>query len=86
MFSADIFNPNIVNDKGKMDTAGVGLPESMCVTDGAVAVFGEVLLKKLLGDDAGLGKAVHTFSYFHVDPAFFINNIAKVVSEDDFFG
>ncbi len=44
------------------------------------------MFKELVGDDAGLGEAVHGFSNFDIDPSFVIDQVLEVVVNDDFFG
>ena len=40
----------------------------------------------MVGDDAGLREAVHSFSNFDIDPSFFVDQVSEVVFYDDFFG
>ena len=48
--------------------------------------FGKLLLKELvLGNDAGLGEAVHSFPNFDVDPSVFVNQVPEVVFYDNLF-
>jgi hypothetical protein len=45
----------------------------------------KLLLEELVGNDAGLGEAVHSFPNFDVDPSFFVNQVPEVVFYDDLF-
>ena len=42
-----------------------------------------MLLKELVGNDAGLGEAVHSFPNFNVDLSVFVNQVPEVVFYDD---
>ena len=44
-----------------------------------------MLLKELVGNDAGLGEAVHSFPNFDVDPSVFVNQVPEIVFYDDLF-
>ena len=48
-----------------------------------VTFFGKSLLEELVGNDAGLGEAVHSFPNFDVDPSVFVNLVPKDVFYDD---
>ena len=45
MFAANIFDSEIVKDKGKRDRTGVVFPEAVCVTNGAVTMCGKIFLE-----------------------------------------
>ena len=64
-----IFDAKVINNKDKRDVACVVLPKPGCVTAFVVAVGSEALAEKVVGKDSGLGKAVHTFSYFCIYPS-----------------
>ncbi len=51
-----------------------------------VTLFGQSLFEELVGDDAGLGEAVHAIANFRIDPSFVINPVPEVVFDDDLFG
>ena len=51
----------------------------------AGTLFGKSLLKELVGNDAGLGEAVHSFPNFDVDPSVFVNQVPEVVFYDNLF-
>ena len=60
-------------------------PEARSVLALAVTLFGKSLLEELVGNDAGLGEAVHSFPNFDVDPSVFVNQVPEVVFYDDLF-
>jgi hypothetical protein len=80
------FYPEVVNYEAENDTAPDVTPESWRVLALVVSLFGESLLEELVGDDAGLGEAIHPFSNFDIDPSFVIDQVAEVVFDGDFFG
>ncbi len=74
------FYPEVVNYKAENDTAPDVTPEARSVLALVVTLFG------LVGDDAGLGEAVHAFVNFNIDPSFVIYQVPEVVFDDDLFG
>jgi len=40
-----------------------------------ISFFGKALLEELVDEDASLGKAVHSFTDFDVDPSFFVDQV-----------
>jgi hypothetical protein len=79
------FYPEIVDDEAENDTLPDVTPEARSVLALVVALFGQSLFEELVGNDAGLGEAVHSFSNFNVDPSFVIDQVPEVVFYDDFF-
>jgi hypothetical protein len=53
VFSPNVLDTKVVNDKGEGDVASVVSPESWGSRSGGIAVFGEMLVKLLVGNEAG---------------------------------
>jgi len=79
------FYPKIVDDEAENNTSPDVTPEARSVLALVVALFGQSLFEELVGNDAGLGEAIHSFSNFNVYPSFFVDQVLEVVFYDDFF-
>ena len=79
------FNTKIVDDKAENNILPDVTPEARGVLTLVVALCRQLLFEELVGDDAGLGEAVHSFSNFNVYPSFFVDQVPEVVLYDDFF-
>ena len=64
---SDVFYSKVVDDEGESDGSRSVSKEAGSVGSGDVAVGAEVLGKALIGEDAGLRKAVHAFADFGHD-------------------
>jgi hypothetical protein len=51
-----------------------------------VTLFGQSLFEELVGNDAGLGEAVHAFSNFDIYPSLFVDQVPEVVFYNNLFG
>jgi len=78
-------NTKIVDDEAENNTSSDVTPEARGVLALVVALCGQSLFEELVGDDAGLGEAVHSFSNFNVHPSFFVDQVPEFVFCDDFF-
>jgi hypothetical protein len=79
------FYSKIIDDEAENDAAPDVMPEARSVLALVVTLFGKSLLEDLVGNDAGLGEAVHSFPNFDVDPSVFVNQVPEVVFYDDLF-
>jgi len=77
------FYSNIIDDEAENDAAPEVALEARSALALVVTFFGESLLEELVGNDAGLGEAVHSFPNFDVDPSVFVNQVPEVVFYDD---
>ena len=77
------FYPKIVNDKAENYAAPDMTPEARSVLALVITPFGQFLFKELVGDDAGLGEALHAFPNFDIDPSVVVDQVPEVVSFDD---
>jgi hypothetical protein len=82
----DYFYHKVINNKAENDTAPDVTPEAWSVLALVVTLFGQSLFEELVGDDAGLGEAVHAFANFDIDPSFYVDPVPEVVFNDDLFG
>ena len=60
MLGADVLDAEVVDDESEGDGPSGVAEETRSVGGGGVAVLCEVLLEAVVGEDAGLGKAVHS--------------------------
>jgi hypothetical protein len=77
------FYPEIVNDKAENYTTPDVTPEARSVLALVVTPLGQSLFEELVGDDAGLGEAVHAFLNFNIDSSVLVDQVPEVVSYDD---
>jgi len=77
------FYPEIVDDEAENYIMPDVTPEAPCVLALVVTPFGQSLFEELVGDDAGLGEAVHAFSNFDIDPSVVVDQVPDVVFDDD---
>jgi len=73
----------IIDNEAENDAAPDVTPEARNVLALVVTFFGKSLLEELVGNDAGLGEAVHSFPNFDVDPSVFVNLVPEDVFYDD---
>ena len=66
----------VVNDKTERDRSPHMAPEAGCVLALVVTLHGEPSLEKLIREDTGLGKAVHTLVNRDVDPPVGCDDVA----------
>ncbi len=69
------FYSKIIEDEAENDAAPDVTPEARSVLALVIYFFGKALLEELVGEDAGLREAVHSFTDFDVDPSFFVNQV-----------
>jgi len=79
------FNTEIVDDEAENNTLPDVTPEARGVLALVVALCGQLLFEELVGDDAGLGEAVHSFLNFNVHPSLFVDQVPEFVFFNDFF-
>ncbi len=77
------FYSKIIEDKAENDAAPDVMPEAGSVLALVVTFFKKLFLNDLVGNDAGLGEAVHSFPNFDVDPSVVVNQVPEVVFYDD---
>jgi hypothetical protein len=65
----------IIEDEAENDAAPDVAPEARSVLALVISFFGKALLEELVDEDASLGKAVHSFTDFDVDPSFFVDQV-----------
>ncbi len=70
------FDAEVVDNKTEDDAAPHVPPEARCVLALVVPFFGEALFKELVGEDAGLGEAIHPLLDFDVYPSVFVNEVS----------
>ena len=85
VFFSDVFDTEIINNQTKTYGAPVVTPEAWGVAYRCIAVASEEADQLFLGQDAGLGKTVHSATYFHVDFAV-MDTVMDFVVCDDFVG
>jgi hypothetical protein len=77
------FYPRIVNDKAENYAAPDMTPEARSVLALVINPFGQSLFEELVGDDAGLGEAIHAIANFDIDPSVVVDQVPEVVFFDD---
>jgi hypothetical protein len=77
------FYPKIVNNKAENYAAPDMTPEAWRVLALVITPFGQSLFEELVGNDAGLGEAIHALTNFDVDPSDVVDQVPEVVSFDD---
>lgn len=82
MVAANVLDAKIINHEGEGDGSGLVVEEAVRVWDREVTGGGKVLDKTIIGYDASLGKAVHTFADFNEDPAVVDKRLELVVGHD----
>ena len=75
--------PKIVNNEAENYPMPDVTPEARSVLALVVTPFGQSLFEELVGNDAGLGEAVHAFSNFDIDPSVVIDQVPEIVFDDD---
>ena len=83
VFAADIFDAEVVDDETEGDGTGVVTEEAGCVFAWVVAGLGKVCDEAFMGDDAGLGEAVHAFADFDHDGAVVDEVVEFILFHDD---
>ncbi len=76
----------VIDNKGEADWAPVMTPVSWGDLALPVPRLLEVFGEEVLGNDAGLGKAVHPTLYFTEDVAICVDLVAESISLDDILG
>ncbi len=85
MFVTNIFDAKVVHAKVEPDELRSMFPEARHVGLFKISVACQTELEKIIGKDAGLWEAVHSFSDFYVDIT--INNLFTLpVMFDDIIG
>ena len=82
MLLADVFDAEVVDDKGEGDGACDVSEETGSVFGGDVALGGEMFLEAMVGKDASLWKAIHAFADFHLDHVV-VDEVGQLVLEHD---
>ena len=82
MLFSNIFNAEVVYHESEADWSCVVFPETGGVDDFVVAVFGEALFMQFIGQNTGLGEAIHCSTNFRINIAVF-DFIAEVILVDD---
>ena len=67
MLLANVFDSEIVDDERELHRAPRVFPETGDARALEVTLVVEALFEKLLGQNAGLGEAVHALSHFDID-------------------
>ena len=80
----DIFDPKVVNKASERDESGSVEVETQGVIGGVVITSGEDLFKLLVGNFAGLFKAVYSLTNFHVDVTIGVKFVLQLVLINDF--
>ena len=83
IFFADIFDAEVVNDKGEVDVTCRMLPEGRSAGDRRMSKLGEVDFQPFIGDADGLFDTQHAFEDLRIDPAVGADEAAQVVLQDD---
>ena len=76
IFFADIFDSEVVNDKGEGDFTRSMLPEGRGAGDRRISKLGKVYFQTFIGDAAGLFETRHDFADLHIYPAVGANEAA----------
>jgi hypothetical protein len=66
----------IIDDKAEHNATPDVVSESRSVLALVISFGGEAFFVELVGEDAGLGQAVHPFPDFDVDPSIFVDQVA----------
>ena len=82
MFAAHVFYAEVVNNQRESNGASAVAEETGCAGCGKVAVGGKMFGEAVVGENAGLGKAVHAFLYFDKDEAVFYEWGKVVLGQD----
>ena len=77
------FYSEIVNNKADNYAAPDMTPEARSVLALVITPFGQLLFEELVGDDAGLGEAIHALTNFDIDPSVVVDQVPEVVFFDD---
>jgi hypothetical protein len=73
----------IVNNQGVTDGPSVVLPKVWCGCTLAITLFSKSFFQELLGNNAGLGQAIHSLPDLAVDKAVGRGDCSKLVMFDD---
>ena len=85
VFGADVFDAEVVDDECESDWSSGVAEETRRVFCGGVAVLGEMFLEAVVGENAGLRKAVHAFAnldHYHV----VVDEVGKCILLHDVVG
>ena len=85
VFFPDVFDTEVINNETKTYGAPCVMPEAWGVAYRCVAIVTKETDQLFFGQDAGLGKTVHSAMYLHVYFAV-VDNVSEVVVHDDFLG
>jgi hypothetical protein len=69
VFFSHILYTKIIHDKGELDGAINMAPETWCELGLMVAMDGQTTGKELVGEDVGLGQAIHAFLHLNLHMA-----------------
>ena len=86
VFFSDVFDAKVIDDEAEGDGARCVLEEAWDALGLDVAMSGKVGNKLVVGNAAGLGKAIHAFSDFNVDKALVVGKFEEVVLVNDGLG
>ena len=82
VFFPNVFDTEIINNETKPYGAPCMTPEAWGVVYWCIAIAPEEMDHLFFGQDAGLGKTVHSVTYLHVDFAVTDNVLEFVVCDD----
>ena len=79
IFFSEIFDAEVVDDKGEGDFTRRMLPEGGDAGDRRISKLGKVDFQPVIGNAAGLFETWHDFTDLHIDPAVRSDKAAQVV-------
>jgi hypothetical protein len=77
------FYPKIVDDEAENYTMPDVTPEARSLLALVVTLFEQSLFEEWIGNDAGLGEAVHAFSTFDIETSVVVDQVPEVAFDDD---
>ena len=83
IFSANIFDAEVVDEKGEGDVTHLILPEGRGAGDRHISKLDEVDFQPVIGDTAGLFETRHAFTDLYIYLAVGEDEAAQVVLFDD---
>ena len=83
IFFSDIFDAEVVNDKGESDVTRRMLPEGGSAGDRRISKLGQVDFQVVICDVAGLFETRHAFADLHIDSSVRADEPAQVVWLND---
>ncbi len=74
---------HVIHVKAENYAAPDMTPEARSVLALVITPFGQSLFEELVGNDAGLGEAIHAFTNLDIDPSVIVDQVPEVVFFDD---